>query len=542
MHEFKMTPFSNGTSVLITVFQPRQYDLTTNPRFNVERGMGWVVEGVFQEIEIESGRLLFEWRSLDHVDPGESWMMPGTTDTSGDSLHEQSPWDYFHLNSIDKNVHGDYLISARHTSAIYKLSGKDGSITWQMGGVNPMFEQTNFVFSYQHHARWVSENHTHTLLSFFDNANNAYNSSGQFSHGWIVSIDHETKTATRIMEWGAPESQGGLQSGSQGNLQLLPDGGCHIGWGEHAAFSEHTADGTPVMYGKLAKYESGVMIYRSNKYNWTAQPATKPALWTYSRYGRGAMVYYVSWNGATEVRSWNFYTSDSPSGPWTFVAGEPKTSFETVHQEMKFSLWAYAQALDTAGRVLADSVIARTFVPSRWLRRHCDNEGCSSAEAALKDQVTPYEADIHVSEQHLSPNQGFNTSQYYYVGVPSNSTELRIVTPVNSGASKTTVMMVVTVTPDGSSSDGYIGSSVFILVLGIAVGFGLGTFGMFGMFVIHNGALKRLFGSKTKSLHDATKSVFGVDVRGKYQRLRNEKELDSMDFASCSSRETIHSS
>ena len=155
MHEFKMTPYSDGTTALMTVYQPRQYDLTTNPRFNIRNGMGWIVEGVFQEVDIETGAVLFEWRSLDHVDPGLSWTLPGTTDTSGDGLHEQTPWDYFHINSVDKNEDGDYLISARHVSAIYKLSGVDGSIMWEMGGMNPTFEQTNFNFSYQHHARWV---------------------------------------------------------------------------------------------------------------------------------------------------------------------------------------------------------------------------------------------------------------------------------------------------------------------------------------------------------------------------------------------------
>ncbi|KAI7631811.1 hypothetical protein KC322_g22742, partial [Hortaea werneckii] len=152
MHEYKMTPYSNGTTVLMTVYQPRQYDLTINPRFNVYHGMGWIVEGVFQEVEIDTGRVVFEWRSLDHVDPGLSWTLPGTTDTSGDGLHEKSPWDYFHLNSIDKNIDGDYLISARHVSAIYKLSGKDGSIMWQMGGNAPTINTTNFLFAYQHHA------------------------------------------------------------------------------------------------------------------------------------------------------------------------------------------------------------------------------------------------------------------------------------------------------------------------------------------------------------------------------------------------------
>lgn len=415
MHEFKMTPYTDGTTVLMTVYQPRQYDLTTNPRFNIQNGMGWIVEGVFQEVDIETGDVLFEWRSLDHVDPGLSWTLPGTTDTSGDGLHEQTPWDYFHINSVDKNEDGDYLISARHVSAIYKLSGVDGSIMWEMGGNNPTFEQTNFQFSYQHHARWVYENSTHTILSFYDNGSNTFNATGKFSHGWIVSIDHIANTATKVAQWGAPEKAGGLLSGSQGNMQLLPDGNCHIGWGEHAYFSEHTADGTPVMYAKVADRESNVMIYRSNKYNWTAQPLTKPALWTYSRIGnqRSGMRFYVSWNGATEVASWNFYGAEASTGPFQLIGNATKTGFETEYYYASVPTWTYAEALNAAGRPLERSVIQRTFVPSPGLVPFCDSRGCQMAENTPDGNRTGYDARVEVDQRYLSTNRGFDTTHYY---------------------------------------------------------------------------------------------------------------------------------
>lgn len=411
MHEFKMTPYSDGTTALMTVYQPRQYDLTTNPRFNVVGGMGWVVEGVFQEVEIETGKVVFEWRSLDHIDPGLSWTMPASTDTSGDGLREKSPWDYFHLNSIDKNKDGDYLLSARHMSALYKISGKDGHIMWEMGGNNPTFAQTNFKFSYQHHARWISENSTHTVLSFYDNGSNTFNSTGKYSHGWIIEIDHVENTAAMIKEWGAPEPDGGLRSGSQGNIQILSSGNVHIGWGEHPWFSEHTADGTAVMYGKLAERESNVMIYRSNKYNWTAQPLTKPALWTFSREGKDKMVSYVSWNGATEVASWNFYHGDSAKGPWKLAGSADKTGFETEWYTESLAHWSYAQALDSHGNALENSVVQRTFVPSDSLREHCDDRGCDKPSHA--EDETSYDTVVEVPEQYLSSNRGFDTTHYY---------------------------------------------------------------------------------------------------------------------------------
>jgi hypothetical protein len=444
MHEFKMTPFSDGTSVLMTVYQPRQYDLTTNPKFNNRGGIGWIVEGVFQEIEIDTGRLLFEWRSLDHIDPGDAWTMPHTTDTSGDGLNERTPWDYFHLNSIDKNVHGDYLISARHMSAIYKLSGKDGSIMWTMGGVKSDFELTNFFFAYQHHARWLSETEEKTIISFFDNASNAFNFTDEFSHGYIVEIDHVTKKAKKTRQWGAPDlERGGIRAGSQGAMQILPSGNVHSCWGEWAWYSEHTWDGTAVMWSRIARIGSGVMNYRSNKYNWTAEPLTKPAIWTYSKFGEDTpdrkMVFYTSWNGATEVTSWNFYTSDSASGPWAFVANEKKRGFETVHRRKSYSEWAYAQALDKDGKALGDSVIARTFVPSKKLREYCSDDFCeASTWIDNEDEAhTKLDAHVDVDQKTLSTNRGFDTSSYYHgldqrpnAGYVGSGEDLNTITPV----------------------------------------------------------------------------------------------------------------
>lgn len=34
-------------------------------------------------------------------------------------------WDYFHINSVDKDSAGNYLISGKHVSALYKISSTD---------------------------------------------------------------------------------------------------------------------------------------------------------------------------------------------------------------------------------------------------------------------------------------------------------------------------------------------------------------------------------------------------------------------------------
>lgn len=522
MHEFRVTPYSGGTSVLMTVYQPRQYDLMTHPKFNVKEGFGWIVEGVFQEIDIETGNLIFEWRSLDHVDPSLSWTWPSSTDTSGRGNSEWHPWDYFHLNSIDKNAEGDYLISARHVSAIYKLSGKNGSIIWQMGGNSADFEQ-DFVFSYQHHATWISENETHTVLSMYDNgANGPYNATSDHSHGHILAIDHVNKRVDKLMTWGAPDPKGGIRAGSQGNIQILPNGNAFIGWGEKFFYTEHTADGEPAAFAKLAYPNSGIMNYRCYKANWTGAPLTPPAMWSYSKLGKDKMVLYTSWNGDTRARSYNFFVSNSPDGPWKHAGNSERHGFETILNIDEFYGWTYSQALDRHGDVLGDSAIAKTFVPSAQLRPYCDDAYCQFGKEVTKeedsDEWTDPEEPFVTTEQYeqnfLSTERGFNVLNYYH----SNGTEDEYITPTKPAPEPSTPSYTDEpeesgvygypedgyVSEDGYSNDMYVGSHSIVLFLGMVIGFvtamllsclySIGVFRRFEPLV--EGVSRRAFGFK----------------------------------------------
>lgn len=87
VHEF--TILKAGTAI-ITIFQPAPYDLSS---FGLIQPVGWVVEGIFQEIDIASGEVMFEWRSLDHIDPIESYNTYGSEGTSNGSTVADA-WDY----------------------------------------------------------------------------------------------------------------------------------------------------------------------------------------------------------------------------------------------------------------------------------------------------------------------------------------------------------------------------------------------------------------------------------------------------------------
>ncbi|KAE8354988.1 MFS general substrate transporter [Aspergillus coremiiformis] len=374
MHEFLLT--DDGKTALLTVYQQRQFDMSL---WNVKTGLGWLMQSIFQEVDVETNEVRFEWNSLDHVDPTASYTYPGHTDTSGTGLDPHSPWDYFHINSIDKNKDGDYLISSRHTCAIYKISGQNGTVIWQLHGARPSFKNLNFSFSQQHDARWLSENGTHTVLSLYNNGYNGFNRTHGYSSGMVILIDHVVKTATQLH--GYAPLKGDMLSSSQGNMQVLPSRNVFIGWGNHPYISEHDQYGNLLLWGYLAKER--IMNYRAQKFRWEGNPTDVPALWTYSRSTQpfSPLTMYVSWNGATRVRYWRFYGSRNITGPYALLHQAPKTGFETTSTSSHYYPWTYAEAVDLEGKVLGKSRRKFTFTPSAELQPYCANNTCENAPA-----------------------------------------------------------------------------------------------------------------------------------------------------------------
>jgi hypothetical protein len=352
MHELEVI---DGESLLLTVYQPRPYDLSA---YGVKPPAGWAMDGVFQEIDIKSGEVLFEWGSLDHIPLTETYVPLGLNPVVGDGLSNTTAWDYFHINSVDKSSQGDYVVSARHTSGIYKISGKDGSVIWRLGGKHSTFDMPNFNFSSQHDARVHAENDTHTVLSLFDNGSDNYRNTSLTSSGMIVALDHETNTATLIKRFEAPGE--GLRSTSQGNTQLLPNGNMLIGWGSIPSISEHTADGTPIYFATLMDNDS--MNYRTFKYNWTATPADSPALAVRAP-PNGATTFWASWNGGTDYSHWNFYGTSADSDDFVLLARIGKQGFQTTYTSSNFHPQTFAEAVAEDGSSMRKSSVVKPSLP-----------------------------------------------------------------------------------------------------------------------------------------------------------------------------------
>ena len=257
---------------------------------------------------------------------------------------------------------------------VYKISGKSGDIIWQLGGKTSSFQmQNNLNYSFQHDARFRGENSTTTIISLFDNAYNGFNGTSYFSQGKVIAVNNATMKADLLMAYGAPDPSGGLVSSSQGNVQYLPNGNKFIGWGSNAYVSESTDDGTPVFYAYFAT--TGALQYRSFKFNFTGNPTTTPALYTYAKDISSQTAYYVSWNGATEVASWNFYSGSEPTKLHR-VGSVRKVGFETTTTVPEYYAYTIAEAVAGNGTALRNSTVIKTFVPSPQLAQSCTDIQC----------------------------------------------------------------------------------------------------------------------------------------------------------------------
>lgn len=277
-----------------------------------------------------------------------------------------------HINSIEKDTNGDYIISSRYCSTIYKISHKDGSILWRLNGKLSSFTLLDFpttsAFAFQHHPRILSSTPTTTVISVFDNGSDGYNTTeltSTSSTGKIISIDTSAMTATLLKTYKNPPITTTLAT-SQGSMQVLNNSNVFIGWGSVPQVSEFTAAGQCVALGGFGVVNQA-SSYRSMKIPksaWTGKPDSTPAIFTYANSSSLPTTFYVSWNGATEVASWKFFGGNKTIDRRFVEVGKAVMGgFETTFMATVFVKYGYAQALDVHGRVLGTSPTLQTFVP-----------------------------------------------------------------------------------------------------------------------------------------------------------------------------------
>ena len=258
-HEFLITPWNtalimadkigtaNLTSLGLSAHQP-------------------VVDGVVQEIDIKTGKLLFQWVSADHVPYSDShppMPPPG------------QPWDWFHINAVHLDTDGNLLIDSRFTWTVYKVNLHTGAMMWQLGGKHSTFasktapgqklDSAGEIFAFQHDPEALGGN----VYTVFDDESDGQSTLYSSSRAVTISLDLATHTATLIKSVNQPE---GLTAAATGSAQTTKNGDLFVSWGGLSYFSEFSPSGKLLFNAKLP---DGTGTYRAYRLPWnpgSAQP------------------------------------------------------------------------------------------------------------------------------------------------------------------------------------------------------------------------------------------------------------------------------
>ncbi len=355
LHEFVITP---QDTALFTSYQQGS------------SGGVSLEDGIAFEVDIASGDVVFAWRSLDpgHVAVSETYLPPP----------KSGAWDYFHINSISlwPGAERDLLISARNTCAVYRVARSTGAIVWRLGGKRSDFKMTDRTrFWWQHDARPLSDG---SGVSLFDDASlPPERSKGDpQSRGIVLEFGPRKGELRLAREYLHSDTKtAGNEAGFMGNVQLLANGSCFVGWGGQIPyFSGYGRPSAGAVHPPLlfdGRLPAKTFSYRAYTADWVGDPPLSELAVVVRPAPAGssdAWHAYASWNGSTEVESWKVSAGKSPHDLSSdHVAA--RRGFETAipitvgGSSGSSPPFVHVQALDHSGKVLGSSQVVQAQVP-----------------------------------------------------------------------------------------------------------------------------------------------------------------------------------
>ena len=250
-HEFLITPWNTALIVV---------DSTTTANLASAAGPAdqRVIDGLVQEIDIKTGRVLFQWDSAAHVPYADSYLpRPASPST---------PWDWFHINAVHLDTDGNLLVNSRDTWAVFKVDRHTGQVMWQLGGKHSTFtlraapgqalDRDGKIFAWQHDPEAIGDGE----YTFFDDESGG-NLLGS-SRVVTVRLDLSTRVATLVKSDDQPE---GKVAELMGNAQTTPGGDLFVGWGSLPYISEFSPSGKLLFNAELP---AGASTYRAYLLSW----------------------------------------------------------------------------------------------------------------------------------------------------------------------------------------------------------------------------------------------------------------------------------
>jgi hypothetical protein len=251
--EFLITPWNTALILANTVTTA---DLTSiGGREDQE-----VVNSVVQEIDIRTGRVLFQWSSDGHI--------PYTDSRQPRPASVTTPWNWCYFNAVHLDTDGNLLISGRLTWTVYKVSLRTGKIIWELGGKQSTFtlraaagqvlDRAGEIFAYQHDPEAIG-NDEYTV---FDDESDGGSGLLPYSRAVTVQLDPATRAATLVKSVKQPD---GLVSAAEGNAQTTRNGDLFVSWGGQPYISEFSPAGKLLFNAQLL---GGFSSYRAHRLPW----------------------------------------------------------------------------------------------------------------------------------------------------------------------------------------------------------------------------------------------------------------------------------
>ena len=248
--EFLITPWNTALIIADTITTANLTSIGGPARQKV-------VDSIVQEIDISTGKVLFQWNAAGHV-PYKDSDQPRPASAA-------TPWNWFYINAVHLDTDGNLLISARYAWAVYKVSLHTGKIIWVLGGKHSTFrlkagpgqvlDKTGEIFAYQHDPEAIGH-HEYTV---FDDESDGSSNLLRYSRVVTVRLDLATKKATLVKSVRQPE---GLLATEEGNAQTTGNGDLFISWGNLSYISEFSPAGQLLFNAELPGADITYRAYR----------------------------------------------------------------------------------------------------------------------------------------------------------------------------------------------------------------------------------------------------------------------------------------
>lgn len=305
-HEHIMT---SSDTIYVTAYNNTPYDLSSlgGPKH------GWLANSLFFEIDPLTGHVISSWSAINHIPlahsrlPLPSYMGDGT---------KTAPFDHFHINSIQPLGADRLLINSRHTWCSYVLDRVSGRVLQTIDG-------HEHGFSWAHHARAHNLTEDGTFkMTLFDNHNMKDDKGRNYTQGLLFEVDQKEGSSRVIQPFNTS-----FYADSQGSLQALLNGNFLLGGGRVPLVIEYDAAGGVVWKARFEEKERGYS-YRAFRGAWSGTPRDWHPVVAVEN---GTA--YVSWNGATDVESWNLYVNGKFRGVANKMGFETKIQLRGMKEE-----------------------------------------------------------------------------------------------------------------------------------------------------------------------------------------------------------------